>query len=437
MPGALDIQHAATQLAAEVARNDDISLELRVGLNSGQVIAGDIGSGPTVHTAVGGHVGMAQRMESAAPPGGVMLSGFTARLVEHSVALGPTEMVSIKGADEPVPARRLLSTAAEREQVDRNAPTLVGRSWELNSIAEILDESIAGAGCVVNVVGPPGIGKSRLAQEAAALAGERGADTIATFCESHASDIPFQVVARLLRTAMRVNDVDAESARTRVRALLADADPEDLLLLDDLLGIGDPASAGPAIDPDARRRRLTALINAVTLARTTPVLFIIEDVHWIDEVSESMLADFLTVIPQSRSTVLLTYRTEYQGALARIGAAQAIALRPLSGRHTSALVTQLLGAHPSVSHLASYISERAGGNPFFAEELVRDLAERGLLDGRRGDYVLCGDVTEVSVPATLQATIAARIDRLAPTAKRTLTAVAVIGSRGIVDGLGN
>jgi len=426
---ALDIQHAATRLAAEVARDDHISLEVRVGLSSGQVIAGDIGSGLTGYTAVGEHVGMAQRMESAAPPGGVMLSETSARLVEHSVAMGPTELVLIKGVDEPVPARRLLATAAKREQVDRNAPTLVGRSWELNAIAEILDESIAGTGCVVKVVGPPGIGKSRLAHEAAVLAAERGTDIVATFCESHESDIPFQVVARWLRTAMGVNDLDAESARIRVRALLADADPEDLLMLDDLLGIGDPGTAGPAIDPDARRRRLTALINAVTLARTTPVLFVIEDVHWIDEVSESMLADFLAVIPQSRCIVLLTYRPEYQGALARISAAQTIALRPLSARHTSALVTELLGSHPSVGQLASHLSERAAGNPFFAEELVRDLAERGLLDGGRGDYVLRGDVSEVSVPATLQATIAARIDRLAPTAKRTLTAAAVIGSR--------
>ena len=254
-------------------------------------------------------------------------------------------------------------------------------------------------------------------------------EVVTTFCESHASDIPFHVVARLLRAGMRVEDLDSESARARVRALVPDADPEDLLLLDDLLGIGDPDTVGPTVDPDARRRRLTALINAVTLARTKPVLFVIEDVHWIDDVSESMLAGFMTVIPQSRSTALLTYRPEYQGTLARISAAQAIALRPLSGRHTSALVAELLGSHPSVANLASHISERAAGNPFFAEELVRDLAERNVLDGTPGDYILRGDVTEVSVPATLQATIAARIDRLAPAAKNTLCAAAVIGSR--------
>jgi adenylate cyclase len=430
---ALDIQHAATQLAAELARKDHISLEVRVGLSSGQVIAGDIGSGLTGYTAIGEHVGMAQRMESAASPGGVMLSESSARLVEHSVALGPKELVRIKGVDEPVTARRLLSTATKREQIDRNAPTLVGRSWELNAIAEILEESIAGAGCVVKVVGPPGIGKSRLAHEAAVLAADRGTEIVATFCESHTSDIPFEVVARWLRTTMAVDDLDAESARIRVRASLADADPEDLLLFDDLLGIKDPGTAGPAIDPDARRRRLTALINAVILARTTSVLFVIEDVHWIDEVSESMLADFLTVIPQSRCIVLLTYRPDYEGALAQISAAHTIALRPLSARQTSALVTELLGSDPSVSNLASYVSERAAGNPFFAEELVRDLAERGLLDGERSNYVLRGDVAQVSVPATLQATIAARIDRLAPTAKRTLTAAAVIGSRFRAD----
>ena len=191
---ALNIQQEAQRLANEVQQSDRISLQLRVGLNSGQVIAGDIGSGPAGYTAIGEHVGLAQRMESVAPPGGVMLSESTARLVEHAAALGEPEMVRIKGFDEQVPARRLISTVAEREQVERNAPTLVGRSWELNSIAEILDEAIGGAGCVVNVIGPPGIGKSRLAQEATALAAERGVDVVTTYCES-----PMPPISRFMR----------------------------------------------------------------------------------------------------------------------------------------------------------------------------------------------------------------------------------------------
>ena len=144
------------------------------------------------------------------------------------------------------------------------------------------------------------------------------------------------------------------------------------------------------------------------------MLFRSEDAQWIDAVSESMLADFLMVIPQTPSLVLITYRPEYRGGLAHVGAAQTIALAPLSDSETAALVSQLLGPHPSVGGLATMIAERAAGNPFFAEEIVRELAERGVLSGNRGTYTSIADVAEVSMPATVQATIAARIDRLNP-----------------------
>ena len=189
----------------------------------------------------------------------------------------------------------------------------------------------------------------------------------------------------------------------------------------------------PKIDPDARRRRLTALVNAASLARETPAVYVVEDAHWIDEVSESMLADFLTVIPQTPSLVLLTYRPEYEGALTRVHGAQTIALAPLSDSETAALITELLGPDPSVGGLGQTIAERAAGNPFFAEEIVRELAERGVLQGQPGAYMSTAEGAEVSVPATLQATIAARIDRLDPKAKRTLSAAAVIGSRFGLD----
>ena len=426
---ALDIQQESQHLTSELTHSDGIELALRIGLNSGQVIAGDVGVGPMSYTAVGEHVGMAQRMESIAPPGGVMLSESSARLVEHSVVLVQPEMVRIKGSDDEIPARRLISTTVEREQIERETPTFVGRTWELNTIAELLDEANAGVGCIVNIVAPPGIGKSRVAQEAAALAADHDVDVITTYCESHATDVPFHAVSRLLRSGFGIADLDTDSARARVRAQTADADPEDVAILEDLLGIADPDIATPAVEPDARRRRLTALINTATLARPRTALYVIEDIHWIDDVSEAMLAGFLTVVPQSRAMVLLTYRPEYQGLLSRVASAQTIALRPLSETHTKTLIRELIGSHPSVAGLAEHIAEHARGNPYFAEELVRDLAERRTIQGRRGEYVLQGDIAEVSIPATLQAAIAARIDRLTPAAKRTLSAAAVVGSR--------
>jgi class 3 adenylate cyclase len=428
---ALDIQRETQHLAAEVESRDGLALQLRVGLNSGEVIAGEIGSGPFGYTAVGEQVGMAQRMESVAPAGAVMLSDSTARLVEGAALLGEPEMVHIKGADDAVPARRLLSVAAQRTDV--SGSTLVGREWELAALAAMLDRSMGGRGSVVGVVGPAGIGKTRLVREAVQLAKSRGIEVFYTFCESHAADVPFRVATRLLRAVAQVNGLDEQTARARLRVRFPDADPEDVLLLNDLLGIADPEAELPEIDPNARRRRLTTLINTAQLARTEPAVLVVEDVHWIDEVSESMLADFLAVIAQTHSMMLITYRPEYRGALQHVAGAQTIALAPLSDSEAIALVGELLGPDPSVGEIGEIIAGRAAGNPFFAEEITRELAERGVLVGQRGSYICRTDVGEIRVPATLQATIAARIDRLGPSAKHTLSAASVIGARFSCD----
>lgn len=426
---ALAIQRETNRLAAEVLRRDGTELHLRVGLNSGRVIAGEIGSGSLGYAAIGQQVGMAQRMESAAPPGGVLLSESTARLVEHTVTLGQPEQVRIKGTDEPVWARRLLSVGTPDVLAGRTETHLVGRRREMAALDAIVDRVVEGGGGVVNVVGPPGIGKSRVAREAAALAADRGLTVFWSFCESHARDISFGVVGRLLRAGIGVADLDGSAARTRLRSYFPDADPQDLLLLADLLGIADPEVPLPAIDPDARRRRLTALVNSTTLARTEPALFIVEDAHWIDAVSESMLADFLTVIPTTPSMVLITSRPEYRGALLHARGANAITLGPLDDSDITTLLEELLGTDASVADLAGVIAERAAGNPFFAEEMVRELAQRGVLMGDRGRYVCRVDAAEVNVPATVQAAIDARIDRLTAPAKRTLYAASVIGVR--------
>ncbi|OBK52411.1 adenylate/guanylate cyclase domain-containing protein [Mycobacterium sp. 1081908.1] len=436
----LAIQEAVEGLAVEIGRRDGVDLRLRVGLNSGQVIAGEIGSRALGYTAIGEQVGMAQRMESAAPPGGVMLSMSTARLVEDAVVVGAPELVRIKGADEPVAARRLVGIL-EGPRSGRNHPALVGRASELNTIGEVFDEAFGGAGRVIGVRGSPGMGKSRIVEESAALAGHLGAEVFFTYCESHTSDVPFHAVTGLLRARLGLNNIDSAAARVRIRDCIPDGDPEDLTLLDDLLGIRDTRTPSPDIDPDARRRRLTALIQSAWLAQTVAALYVIEDAHWIDHVSDSMFGEFLSVVRQTPSAVLITYRPEYIGPLIDTPGAQSISLAPLTVAETGTLLGQLLGSHPSVAAVKELVSERAGGNPFFAQEMVRDLAERGVLDGDRGSYRSATDIAEVTVPATLHATLAARIDRLGARAKQTLNAAAVIGSRldadllsSVVDG---
>lgn len=426
---ALDIQQGVQHLGVIVERRDGIELKLRIGLNSGEVIAGEMGSGPNSYTTIGEQVGMAQRMESVAPAGGVMLSESTARMVGDAVTLGDPQKVRIKGADAPVVARRLLATAPTTQRPARQLSTLVGRGWELTSVNAMLDQSMKGKGRIVGLVGPPGIGKSRMAGEIASVAEGRSCRVFTTRCESHAKEIPFHAAAGLLRDVFAISGLDAAAARAVVRGRMRAADSDDLVLLDDLLGIHDDETPLPAIEPDARGRRLAALLNAAAVDGSTPAVYVVEDAHWIDSVSEAMIAQFAAVVPQTRAMLLLTYRPEYVGVLNQLSGAHRIALAPLDDSESAQLAAELCGSDSTVRSLITQVAARAAGNPFFAEEMVRDLAERGVLKGELGDYVLHGDAGEVSVPASLQATIAARIDRLRPAAKRTLAAASVIGSQ--------
>jgi hypothetical protein len=257
--------------AATVSHCNCESASIRVRWSPGEIGCGGLG-----YTTIGEQVGMAQRMESVAPPGGVMLSESTARLVESATELGEPELVHIKGSDTPVAARRLFGVSDHASR--RHQSTLVGRNGEINTITGILDEAARGRGCVVTIVGPPGLGKSRLVGESTAIAAGQGVSVFTAYCESHSSDVPFYVVARLLRARFGVTGLDSQAARTWVRSQVPHADQEDLLSLDDLMGVADPAVALPDIAPAARRRRLTALINGVSLAGATPAVFVIEDV---------------------------------------------------------------------------------------------------------------------------------------------------------------
>lgn len=429
---ALEIQAVTKHLGAEVQRRDGVALQLRIGLNSGGVIVGEIGSGPGRYTAIGHTVGMAQRMEAAAPVGGVLCSYSTSCLVEEAARLGPVEGVAVKGSDEKVPARLLLGVESDRIVVGRNEGLMLGREAEMNQLADIFDAK----GGLVGIVGAPGLGKSRLIGEFTAVARRRDADIVIARCDAHTTALPFRALSRFLRAMFKTDGLNDPDAREQTLAQCGDALPTpecpDSQILFDAMGIADANVPQPAVSFDGRRRRLVDIMLNVVRARTTRTVFTLEDAHWIDAPSDDVLADFAAELGATTSMFITTYRPEFHGVLHQ-RCDQSIVLEPLTDVVAARQVAQLLGDDPLLDHLARRIAVAAAGNPFFAEEIVRDLAGRGVLTGSRGAYRLMDVVDEIAVPATVQAVLAARIDRLPADAKSMLNAAAVIGAHFDMD----
>ncbi|OMC25251.1 ATP-binding protein [Mycobacterium colombiense] len=431
---ALEIHSITKELAAEVLRRDGVTLQIRVGLNSGEVIAGEIGSGQGRYTAVGHPVGMAQRMEAAAPPGGVMCSLSTARLVENAAQLGPVEDVLVKGADVPVPARQLLAMSSERMVLGRQEGLMLGRDTEMHLLRSLFDTH---PGCLVGIVGPPGLGKSRLLREFTEVAESHGADIVVARCEAHTSALAFRALSRLLRAMFKVEGLSPGEAREHASSQcpgLLRPPSDDAQILFEAMGIADSAALPLQLSAEARRRRLIEIGAHAVRTRPGRTVFVLEDAHWIDEQSDDVLADFATALDGTMSLFVTTYRPEFHGALHH-RSKQTMRLQPLTESMSVRLVGHLLGADPSLRGLAERIATAAAGNPFFAEEIVRDLAGRGVLSGSRGGYRLTGDDSEIAVPPTVQAVLAARIDRLPAHTKSILNAAAVIGNHFDVDTL--
>jgi adenylate cyclase len=429
---AVEIQSAARALAAEVRARDNVELLLRVGLNSGEAIAGAIGVGPGGFTVVGHPVGMAQRMEAAADPGGVLCTEGTARLIEKSAVLGPPQWVSVKGIGERVRSRRLVSVESEQTILGRDEGPLIGRGGDL---ARLVDVFKGGRITVVGVMGEPGLGKSRLVREFAGTATAYGGDVVVTRCESHTAHVPLHALSMLLRAMFGVRGLEAEAACAHIDAELARVgEPQSgyRQALFDLLTIGRPNVEAPTMTADARRHQLVDVMGKVAQARPARTLFVVEDLHWVDAASEEVLAGFAETMRAGHSLFVGTFRPEYRGRLREMSQSTVV-LAPLDRTATLTLANGLLGRRPADGGVAERIARHAVGNPFFLEETVRDLVGRGLLVGSRGNYRLVGDLKSIAVPPTVQSVLAARIDRLSSADKSVLNAAAVIGATFDLD----
>jgi class 3 adenylate cyclase/tetratricopeptide (TPR) repeat protein len=435
---ALALQRDLAIYATEVRRSEGLNFSVRMGLNSGEVVVGRIGDDLEVeYTAVGHTVGLAQRMESLAEPGRTYLTDHTAKLVAGFLDLEDLGEFDVKGVHDPVHVHALVGAGGARSRLDisraRGFTKFVGRADELATLETALEQARNGNGAVVGVVGEAGVGKSRLCHEFVERARRRGVPVYEAQGQAHGREVPFLPVLQMMRSYFAIADSDSDQqAREKIagRLLLLDqAFAENLPLVFDFLAVPDPHRPAPRMDPDARQRELLAMVKRLVHASSqrNPGINLLEDTHWVDPGTELFLTQLVDAIQGTRNLTVMNFRPEYSAPWMRKSYYRQISLAPLGAEAIKALLSDLLGDDPSLNGLPDLIQERTAGNPFFIEEVVRALAESGNLDGKRGSYRLVRPIDQTSVPATVNAILTARIDRLSEQEKSLLQSAAVIG----------
>ena len=424
--------------AAELRRAEGLNFSVRIGINSGEVVAGAIGPGSSQgdYTAIGHTVGLAQRMEALAEPGKAYLTEETAELAKGYLDLEDLGEFEIKGASRPIQVFELAGVGRARSRLDlsreRGFSRFVGRAEEMAAFEEAFERADRGEGAIVALVADPGVGKSRLCLEFAERSRQQGIEVFEAQAQSHGKSIPFMPVLQLMRDYFGIGDAEQDRiTRERIagRVLLLDPELADSLpLLFDFLGVPDPDRPAPQMSAEARQRALgdvvCRLLNAP--ARRHTAVLVVEDLHWMDEASNMMLNEMVAEIENTRTLVIVNYRPEYTPPWSS-GDFREVTLEPLAEPDTREMLRDLAGEDPSLDGLGELVHERTRGNPFFIEEIVRELDEGGYLEGERGSYKLVRPVEDTGVPATVQAVLAARIDRLGADAKALLQVASVIG----------
>jgi len=434
---ALQMLDDVASYAADLRREKGLNFSTRIGINSGEVVAGAIGGGEGAYTAIGHTVGLAQRMEALAEPGRAYVTEHTAKLARGFLDFADLGEFEIKGASRPVQVFGLAGVGQARGRLDlareRGFSRFVGREREMAALEEALGQAQQGEATALGVVAEPGIGKSRLYHEFVERCRSEGTEVFQAQGQAHGKSIPFMPILQMLRAFFGIEDSDAEQqAREKIagRALLLDASfADDLPLLFDFLGVPDPERPVPQMSPEARQRALADVLCKLVgnPARKKTLMLVFEDLHWVDEGSQTMLQGLIDGFGETKTLVLANYRPEYSPPWSDAPCWRSLELAPLRQEDTRELLRDLAGEDPSLDGLDEPIHERTGGNPFFIEEIVRELAESGYLQGERGSYRLAKPIEDAGVPVTVQAVLAARIDRLDPDSKQLLQVASVLG----------
>jgi class 3 adenylate cyclase/tetratricopeptide (TPR) repeat protein len=436
---ALALQSAIRPYAEEVRRTHGLLLQLRVGLNSGEVVVRAIGNDlHTDYSAVGQHTHLAARMEQLAAPGSILLTAATLRLVEGLVRVNALGPMPVKGLTDPVEVFELVGASALRWRFQaaaaRGLTRFVGRQTELAVLRQALTQAGAGHGQVVAIVGEAGVGKSRLVYEFTHAHHTPGWLLLESASVSYGKATAYFPVVDLLKRYCHIDDSDEpRTVRAKVTGqvlTLAASLQEAIPALLSLLEVLPEDSPFLALDPPQRRRQTLEALKRLLLHETQaqPVLLVFEDLHWIDSETQALLDTLVESLPTVRLLLLVNYRPEYQHSWGSKTYYAQLRLDPLPPASAEDFLQALLGDDPGLAPLKQLLIARTEGNPFFLEESVRTLVEIGVLVGTPGTYRLSQALPAIQVPATVQAVLAARIDRLPPEEKRLLQMAAVIGT---------
>src|SRR3989449_7730996 len=434
----LRMQEAVKRYGEDVRRREGILPQIRVGLNSGEVVVRSIGSDLRMdYTAVGQTTHVAARMEQMAAAGTILLPEATLRLAAGFVEVAELATSPVKGLAAAIPVYELTAAIPGRSRLHvaagRGLTGFVGRERELAALHEAWQRVGGGHGQVDAIAGEPGVGKSRLYWEFIRSAELAHALVLETRAVSYGKATSYLPVIDLLKTYFRIDSEDdkgkiREKVTGKLLSLDAALEPSITPILE-LLDVPVEDAHWQALDPPQRRRRTLEAGKRLLWreGQGQPLLLVFEDLHWMDGESQAFLDSLVASVPIARLLLLVNYRPEYQHAWGGRTYYTQVRIDPLPPTSAGELLQALLGADVQLEPLTRLLIARTEGNPFFLEESVRSLVETGILVGERGAYRPTKPIEGIQVPATIHTVLAARIDRLPSEDKRVLQSAAVIG----------
>lgn len=439
---ALAILDAARAFGEGVRSRYDVEFRLRVGINSGGVVVGSIGDAlRTDYTAQGPVVHLAARAQSMADAGAAWVAPDTVEQVRAFFRFVDVGEHRVKGIDAPVRFHRLSGRSAATTHFDisrsRGLASFQGRNHEMQVLDDALDQASRGNGQVVGISAEPGVGKSRICFEFMSRCRDRGLRYLYGVCPSHGKSLPLDPILQVLRDYYGISTGEApDSARSKVSdRMLAidDSFAESLPLIYEFLGISDPGNPPAPMPPEAKQRRLYLVLREALRRGPEPDqplgIVVIEDLHWIDSGSDEWVSQWVDFTASAASLLVVNFRPEYQPQWMHRSHCQKISLTPLSLEELRGLISSRIGDNAALNDLVERIFEISGGNPFYAEEIVRSLIDAGTLTEDDGAFELTKPLHHIEIPKSVQAVLSARIDRLSDQEKDVLQAASVIGKR--------